>query len=372
MKPNYSNMLTNDLTILEKMSTWAANEGVLLLGTASLTPGKDITYYNNWIKSGNHGDMSYLESSLEARSDPNLVLPDAQSLIVFALPYNLNDEDGPWHGSKRPRIAKYARLRDYHKDLRRVGERILAKLLEIYPGHQGRALVDSAPLLERSLARQSGSGFIGKNTCFIHPEQGSFLLLFEVITTIALPTPAPSDPVREPNRSAQSGGCGSCRRCQVHCPTNALSKDYTLDARRCLSYWTIEHRGCIPLEFWPWLKFFVFGCDICQLVCPYNRPKYNENEATPSPLALSMRQPQLAELDYFDVAMMNQSFYEQAFGGTPLTRAKRDGLRRNASIALVVSNDPRTPAILAHLAADPNPVLQATAVQARLFLAKAP
>src|SRR5690606_6307703 len=136
------------------------------------------------------------------------------------------------------------------------------------PGARTRVMVDTAPVLERALAAKTARGFIGKNTCYIHPLLGSFLMLGVVLTDIPLPSDerVPVDPARH----LPSGGCGACRECQVHCPTGALDADYRIDAKKCLAYWTIEHRGVIPERFWPWIGTYYFGCDICQITCPYN------------------------------------------------------------------------------------------------------
>jgi epoxyqueuosine reductase len=228
---------------------------------------------------------------------------------------------------------------------------------------QFRVVVDSAPILERALAARTSKGFLGKNTCYIHPRFGSSLLLGELITDVQL----------EPDAGAQvsplvrtpEGGCGTCRRCQVHCPTGALSLDYQIDAEKCLSYWTIENRGPIPVEYWRYLEKFWYGCDICQNVCPYNRPKTGTDFAT-------LESRGLQNLDLAEVAKMNQDFYEKTFGGSPMTRAKSDGLRRNALIAMVVTNHARLAEVLCLLAeTEPAGLMRETMNQIPSFLAMA-
>lgn len=308
--------------------------GLVFLGVARLQPDAVATgRLAAWLSEGRHAGMTYLEAHASLRADPGKLLAGARSVVVVGLPYYQGDR----LRQPGPRIAQYARLRDYHKVLWQRGEQALTRLHErLGPGSVGRVITDSAPLLERAVAARTGSGFIGKNTCFIRPKEGSFLLLGELLTSLDLPLT--NGPEVDPTRRTETGGCGGCKRCQVHCPTGALSRDFSLDARLCLSYWTIEHRGTIPERFWPWLKVYVFGCDICQLVCPYNR------QAVLAPIADLARVE--ARPDLFEMATMTQETYERRFGGTPLTRAKRTGLMRNALIALTVTGDSRLDAAL--------------------------
>jgi epoxyqueuosine reductase len=229
-------------------------------------------------------------------------------------------------------IAQYARFRDYHKFLREKGNAVLESLKLIDPEIVGRVTIDSAPVLERALAERAGAGFVGKNTLYIDPSRGSFLLLGEIFINKKIGIERMSRAVDHSPRSA-AGGCGTCRRCQTHCPTGALDKDYTIDARKCIAYWTIEHRGPIPYEFWPWVEQYIFGCDICQLACPYNRNIQTEIHRPALPQSFSREEIAL-------VANMSQSDYERLFAGTPMTRAKRSGLRRNAIIAMFQMNHP--------------------------------
>jgi epoxyqueuosine reductase len=306
-------------------------EELLYLGTVGIDDGEAYARFEEWLSEGKHAGMEFLTRNLECRRDPKLLLPGAESVIVFGLPYFQGDEVE----TGKSRIAQYARFRDYHKLLREKAERAVGALFE--GDEQFRVLVDSAPVLERALAARSERGFIGKNTCFIHPDHGSFLLLGELLVAERLPTDNPSEIDLE--RKTSQGGCGPCRLCQVHCPTGALSKDYEIDSNLCLSYWTIEHRGTIPEKFWPYLKDYVFGCDICQLVCPYNLP----NKIPKLPDSIARREFP----DLYNIATMSQADYERYFGGTPVTRAKREGLRRNALIALAMTGDPRLPEAMA-------------------------
>lgn len=295
-------------------------EGLVYLGVVHLQGEQRFDKFEQWLSENKHGEMSYLENYKELRKEPSKILPGAKSAIVVGFPYYQGDKHS--FQVAKPRTAQYARFADYHKILKKKCERVLKGILENFSDeHYGRVLVDSAPLLERALADRAYEGFIGKNTMFIHPEHGSYLLLSEILLSIPLQ--------RDEEKAKDS--CGTCKRCEVYCPTGALSP-YSLDATKCLAYYTIEHRGTIPVPYWSYLKTYVFGCDICQLVCPFNRgvePVKN--------LAIKLHEfPPL-----YEVATMDQAYYERVFGGTPMTRAKRSGLRRNALIAMVVSEDDR-------------------------------
>ena len=331
--------------------------GLHFLGTVRLEVESDFQNFKQWISLKKHAGMHFLEKNHELREDPRLLLEGVQTAVVFGLPYYRGDrinDKGP------PKIAQYARMTDYHKQIWKSGEYLMDRIHQECVGEQfGRVVVDSAPILERAMAKRTGGGFIGKNTCFISPKEGSFFLLGEVLTTALLPV---SDYIAiDPKKRTKDGGCGSCKRCQVHCPTGALDKDYQLDANRCLAYWTIEHRGLIPERFWPYLKTYWFGCDICQLVCPYNRgikkAQIKDNQKRSFP-------------DVFDVAVMNQKEYEKYFGGTPLTRAKISGLRRNALIALAVTSDLRLQKAISCVASDDKETLTGTVDQIKKWVAK--
>lgn len=304
--------------------------------------------------------MDFLTRNQDLRADPSKLLPGAKSALVFGFNYYQGDRATYYRSTPEPRVAQYARLRDYHRFLKDCCTKIGAACHT--QASNFRVLVDSAPVLERAIARKSGSGFIGKNTCFISPTHGSFVLLAEILSTEIEPQPHASspDPI-DPNQRSARGGCGTCQRCQVHCPTGALDSAWQLDANRCLSYWTIEHRGTVPFEYWPHFKLYWFGCDICQLVCPWNR---HATVAHRTDLARITEKLNLAE-----VATMDQPSYERMFGGSPMTRAKIAGLRRNALIAMAVTGHVELPQVLRLTAQDPDPVLVATTAQVQEWLA---
>lgn len=328
-----------------------SDAGIVFLGWVRPPVKPAYLRYLGWLAKGKHAKLSYLEN-FKARESLDSILPDCKSVLVIGLPYFLAEEN------KNPGVAQYAQFADYHFLLKDRGEQVLAALKARNPELKGRVVVDSAPVLERALASKTFDGFIGKNTFYIHKTLGSYLLLGEIL----LDQLGDADE-RKPFESAiktEGEGCGACKQCQVHCPTGALNHDYEIDSSKCLSYWTIEHRGLVPLKFWRWFEHYYFGCDICQKVCPYN---IQLKEKT-LPQAIPIRQyPEL-----YEIATMGQSEYEKYFAGTPMTRAKKDGLRRNALIAMVVKKDPKLSEVLALCAKDPNEILRGTAQQAHEYL----
>lgn len=298
-------------------------QGLVFLGVVSPDTSDDFQKYREWLQDGNHGNLFYLEKNQDCRKHAKNALKEVQSVIVFGLPY-APDEAWPMLKEESARVAAYARFADYHELMKKAAESAMEEWEKCQSSEsRWRVAVDTVPLLERAFAKKSGTGFIGKNTCFIHEERGSFLLLGEILTSTPFPL----------SERTSDLSCGSCTLCQVECPTGALNKDYQIDVRKCLSYWTIEQRGPIPEEFWPGVGKYWFGCDICQLVCPFNQAAKN------SQLSSSIHRNTYPSL--FEVAVMNEAQYEKYFGGTALTRAKRNGLRRNALIAMAVNKDPR-------------------------------
>lgn len=329
------------------------SRGMLFLGIAGLDVARDFDRFGKWLAAGHHGDMDYLANNAAPRQSPQNLLSGARSAIVFALPYATLEPSSGLEVPARPRIAKYARLRDYHRLMWREGEAVVRAIFPGQPREATRVCVDTAPLLERALASNTGMGFTGKNTCFIAGDKGSFLLLGTILTMMDLPTTAFSG---KPLAREHHNSCGTCTRCHVHCPTGALGKEddrWVLDSRKCLSYWTIEHRGTIPAAFWPWLGKYWYGCDLCQDVCPFNRNG-----------ARLLRQDLIRDVEAIllkDVVLMDDAFYQAAFGGTAMTRAKRHGLRRNALIAMHATNDPALAGVIQQVLNDDNAVVRQTA-----------
>jgi epoxyqueuosine reductase len=274
--------------------------------------------FKQWLAERRHGEMAYLERTAPKRADPQQVLPGARSIITLALSYHKpNWKSGP--------IARYARYGDYH-DL--LGERLkqLADFVNQLGGEGTRSLwyVDTGPLLERDLAQRAGLGFIGKHTNLISRRLGNWIFLSEIITTLALEPDAP-----EKNR------CGSCTRCITACPTAAITAPFQLDARRCISYLTIELKGSIPVELRPTIGNRTFGCDDCLAVCPWNR------FAREGQLMKSHARPNLAQPDLVELLSLDEAEFKRRFAGTPILRARRRGLLRNVCVALGNIGDQR-------------------------------
>lgn len=329
----------NFLTCLAQALT---KRGLILLGAGSLDEGNPEAFarFQRWLAGGNHASMTFLENHLPIRKDPKLLLEEANLAIVIALPYyhNANELALSPEGEGSTQTARYSSLRDYHRE---IPKRVKAALAEVRKQlardceeWHYRVVTDSAPILERAVAERHSRGFIGKNTMFIHPQKGSFLLLGEIITKGRLALALPTGQAVAADRRTPAGGCGSCTRCQSHCPTGALATDYSLNARDCLSYWSIEHRGAVPYRFWRHFGSYLFGCDICQTTCPYNRQVKGRRQ-----LAADMPLRELPAAT--EVATMSQSQYESWFGGIAMTRAKKDGLRRNALLALAAAKPSR-------------------------------
>ena len=291
--------------------------------------------------------MSYLERRAEARAHPDRLLEGARSVIVVSLVYGRTGAASP-PDPARGKVARYARGSDYHELFWRRLEALLAWIEEQCPGIRGRAVADTAPLLERDFARLAGLGWIGKNTMLIDRRLGSFTLLGALLVDIEL---AFDDPHR-------GGHCGTCTRCLDACPTDAFAGPYRLDARRCISYWTIEHRGPIADEFADQLDGWVFGCDVCQEVCPWNRkaPAGREPDLEP--------RPEWTDPDLLEWLGCDPAAFARSLKGTALSRAKRSGLLRNALLVLGQRRvSAAVPRMIERLG-DPDPVIRASAAWA--------
>jgi epoxyqueuosine reductase len=330
----------------ERIKSWAREAGFELAGVAALSPAATGEAYRRWLARGDHAGMAYLERNVGLRLDPRGLLEGARSALVVGRRYA--PAGPPPGGDLWPRVARYARGEDYHRTMRDRLRGVAAAIEERWPGTRTRVCVDTAPLLERELAARAGLGAVGKNTNLLSPEIGSWFLLGEVLTTLELPSDPPVADL-----------CGRCTRCLDACPTGALPEPYRLDAGRCISYWTIEHRGEIPAAIRPAVGEWVFGCDVCQEVCPWNRPDGETRagaEFEPSPAR--------RELDLVGLLEIDEPEYLERFRGSALRRARRDGLRRNAALALAGRGDAASRAALCRAAADPAPEVAGAAAWA--------
>jgi epoxyqueuosine reductase len=306
----------------------AEREGFSRFGIARAGLAPRFERYERWLAEGRQAGMRYLAETAEARRSPDEVLPGARSVVCLAAPHR----SAPFAAPDGARFGRYAAGPDYHGTLRQRALRVVSRSRpRLSPGARFRVCVDSMPLAERSFAAAAGLGWIGKNGCLIDSRQGSYLLLAEILTDLDLP---PDEPVAEL--------CGSCTRCLDACPTSAFVEPGVLDAGRCLAYWTIEHRGAIPGEWKARVGSWVFGCDVCQEVCPWNLPvsaaACEEDSAPPGRL---------------EILSMGKGAWRRRFGATALNRAGWRGLQRNAAASAGAIADTRCRAALARAAACP-------------------
>lgn len=306
--------------LADALRTLAAELGFARIGFARAERlGPEADALARFLAEGRHGTMRWLGENVEVRADPTHpgMLESARSVVVLAAPYAGRDDGSPTLAPAR--IARYARGRDYHNVLTKRARKLAAFLDE--GGHRTRVAVDTKPVLERAWAQRAGVGFVGKNCCVIVPGLGSHVFLACLVTTAELPPDAPMEE-----------RCGSCVRCLDACPTRAFVGPRELDARRCISYLTIEHEGPIDEALRPGLEDWAFGCDACQDVCPYNRTRGSAG-LDAGPFAELER---LRGLDAEAVLRMDEASFRVLTEGSPLKRAGRSGLARN--LALVLGN----------------------------------
>jgi len=399
------------MNLTERIKAHAVGLGFDLVGIAPAGLAPHAREYADWVAAGMMGEMAYMARDPERRSDLRRVLTNARSAIVVGLSYYTIDlPDEVKHDPSRGLIARYAWGVDYHEVMTPRLEELAQFVREESGGKavthperneveskdalssttplrgsaqnasiQTKVYVDTGPVLERDWALASGLGFIGKNTCLISPRMGSWLFLGVVITDADLtliPIPSPrgqpsrcnADTGREGSRvpstiqgeaarkrvgEGRLPSCGTCTRCLTACPTNAFPAPYVLDARKCISYLTIELKGSIPAELRPLLGNHIFGCDICQDVCPW--PAHfamPTKERSFYPVDLDRAAPKLV-----DLAQLSEDDFKQRFAGTPLIRSKRRGLLRNVAVALGNWGAAEAREALKMLARDPDPII---------------
>ncbi len=328
----------------ELLESLAKARGFSRVGIAAATTPPHDADFRQWLAEGRHGSMAYLEKTRDLRRDPETLLPGARSVVVLAFPYSTAEPESP----DGARTARYALSEDYHRTLRSKCESLVAE----WKGRTGiamrhRVCVDSAPLAERDFAVAAGIGWIGKNGMVLH-EEGSYFLLCEILVDAELPFDVP---VFE--------RCGSCTRCLDACPTSAFLRPGVLDATRCLSYWTIEQRGPIPPDIVSKMGGWIFGCDVCQEVCPYNT-------------AVELERNDRAAPGLSEVLDMRSAEWKRRYRDTPLSRAGLAGMKRNAAAAADSLSRRDVLDRLSDLAASPHPVVsaQSAAAVARLSAAR--
>jgi epoxyqueuosine reductase len=313
------------MSIREAIIAKANQLGFPLVGVAAPDPPEHISTYQRWIEQGYHGEMAYLASdrALARRATPREILPGCRSILVLGAPYPVPK---PVKGKSTPaeklsgRVASYAWGVDYHDVLlKQIAELAQFIVTSTPPGTTSRWYTDTGPILERDLAQRAGLGWVGKNTCLIHPGMGSYFFLAEIFLDLDL----------EPDEPFTKDYCGKCRRCIDACPTGCILPERALDARRCISYLTIELKSAIPVELRAFMDDWIFGCDVCQQVCPWNA-------RFASRLGVSLFAPRrgvptpnlITEMD------LSPGAFNEKFRGSPIKRTKRRGYLRNVAVAL--------------------------------------
>lgn len=289
--------------------------GFDLVGITTADPPAHQAYFQQWLKDGKAGEMNYLAKRFAERANPVEYFPGAVSVICVAVNYYAPLRDAP---SDEPngKIARYALGEDYHLSIKKRLYELADWLQASIPGTQARCAVDTAPVMEKELAARAGIGWMGKNTCIIHPKFGSWLLLGEVFTTLALPADEPA-----------IDRCGTCTRCIDACPTHAITAPYQLNATRCISYLTIERRGDIPAEFHGKIGNWIFGCDICQDVCHHNRQPPSSTQSDMQPRF------DTGTLSLHQILSWTQNEYHHATRHSAMRRVKLPMLQRNGAMA---------------------------------------
>lgn len=303
-------------SLAERVKEKARRLGFDLVGICGPEPPASLGVLRQWVADGNHGEMHYMQESLPLRADLNNVLPGVQSVVAVGLNYNQDPPPGD------VRIARYALGRDYHKVLRHKLKALASSMEPHTPGSKWRACVDSAPVMEREYAHRAGLGWFGKNTCLIDSKRGSWFLIGILLTTATI----------DKDKQA-SGGCGNCTACIDSCPTGAIVNRHgvwQVNARNCISYLTIEKRGEFSVEEAQWVGEWTFGCDVCQEVCPFNKPRPNQplrSQSTQEPDFLDRRD--FGKLQ--NLLDLTHAEWDALTRGSAVRRAGFEGIRRNAA-----------------------------------------
>ena len=314
-------------------------------GITGIELGEDEAHLHRWLAEGLHGSMAWMAHHGDMRSRPAALRPGTLRVISVGLDYGRRDDGQAWQtlaDGSRAYVARYALGRDYHKLMRQRLQKLASRIAEVVGPFGHRVFVDSAPVLERALARNAGLGWIGKHTCLIDKDGGSWFFLGEIYVDLPLPVDTPA-----------TAHCGSCTRCIDICPTQAIVAPNRLDARRCIAYLTIEHEGAIPIELRPLIGNRIFGCDDCQLVCPWNKFAKRTDEAD------FRARNDLDTATLAQLSAWSQEEFLQRTEGTALRRSGFERWQRNLAVAL--GNAPRTTDVigaLGELQASDNPVVR--------------
>lgn len=300
--------LNKTTSLIKKKAKELGFSGIAIAKAEHMDP--EARLLEEWLNKGLHGEMKYMENHFDLRVDPTKLVPGAKSVICLLYNYYTNEKQ---NDESSPKISMYAFGKDYHKVVKRKMQLLFSYIQEVAGSVEGRTFVDSAPVLERDWARRAGLGWLGKNTLLIHPKKGSYFFLGEIICDLTLNYDLP-----------MKDYCGTCTRCIDACPTNAISPEgYLLDSNKCISYLTIEYKEALPIEFKDKMQDYMYGCDICQQVCPWNRfsNQHNEAEFEPKPDLMKMTKKEWQE--------MNEETYNVLFQSSAVKRAKFKQLKRN-------------------------------------------
>jgi epoxyqueuosine reductase len=346
-------MLTLEARLIEQ----AHALGFELAGIAAANPADSFERLREWLDQGFAGEMNYLPRRAQAYRHPASILSEVRSVVMVGMNYNppsggrLPPEGSQIQGTETPRlpshgrIARYARGADYHHVLWERLNRLLEWVQGEAPGCRGRGVVDTAPLLERDFARRAGLGWFGKNTMLLNKRLGSYFFLGALLLDLAL----------HPDSPHEASHCGTCSACLDACPTEAFVGPGVLDARRCISYLTIELRGQVPHELREGVGNWLFGCDVCQEVCPWNR------KAPPASEPAFHARSDLEPADLIELLGLSEEAFRERFRGTALMRAGRRGLLRNAALVLGNRGDPAALPALRRALGDPEPLIREVA-----------
>lgn len=317
----------DDLKLKEELENLAQSLDLSHFGWTSLSKPLTFDVYKDWLEEGLHGSMEYLKTHAPIKEQAQQKWPEARSAIIFAVPYYPHPEPAPLP-LKKSRLSLYSQGYDYHHWFKNRLNTIISELQKLYPQEFFLAMTDSTPILERDLAYRAGLGWVGKNTCLIHPKKGSLFFLGEIITSLNMASPA--TPVHD--------FCGTCTRCIDICPTQALISPRKMDARKCIAYLTIESRDIPPEELRRSIGDWLFGCDLCQTVCPWNQKVFKNELETQELLSLSAAEEKLQVEDLRYLLTSSGKKLEKDFFGTAYSRAGSFGLKRNALIVAANRN----------------------------------
>lgn len=345
--------------LIDRLRAEALRLGFDLLGIAPAVTPTGVSHLVDWIEAGYAAEMNYFRDRLDAYADPGMVLAGVRSVIVMTFPYSSRPRSRPQNtdadASKAyGKIARYAwGSADYHDLIHPRLETLKQMIREACPQARSRGVVDTAPLMEREFAQLAGLGWAGKNSLLLNKRRGSYFFLACLLTTLELPASA-----------AASAHCGTCTRCLDACPTDAFPAPGVVDSRRCISYLTIEHRGPIPTELRAGIGDWLFGCDICQEVCPWNAKAQRVTDTDRGVATELVSRPASDPVDLADILALDETAFRARFRDTPLWRPRRRGILRNAAICAGNARAISAAPALITLLNDPDPLIRGAAAWA--------